>query len=346
MTTNKHKIMRKLILCLGLALALGSNLTNAQDIFKKHGFDKEPLTLSNGRYNEFFNNEEIVQIGTVLLNTKSNQLIAFVEEDTAKESYLAELSSRWLSIDPLAAKYPQVSPYVYANNNPIFFVDPDGRENIPALIWAAKNMANAGIGNAGYLDSYFGGSSNRWTYKIGTVPDKTVCYESCFIAYMNSGESVLPTLRTGFTNKNNAFFGRSTTTGGMEWFKSGDGTDRTFVKDIKNGELGDIVFMGEPKDMGGHAVLLAGDITLGSIEIDGKSFETASFYTLSTSSETDQNNFGGRSFTFVKQADGTWKQQGGAGYTFNGYGQMSNVSATDAQKQEATKLIDEVKKGN
>ena len=67
---------------------------------------------------------------------------------------------------------------------------------------------------------------------------------------------------------------------------------------------------------------------------------------MSTSSETDQNNYGGRSFTFVKQADGTWKQNGGVGYTFNGYGQMNNVTATDAKKQEAAKLIDELKKGN
>ena len=259
---------------------LCSQLLNAQDIFRQHGFSKEPLTLSNGNYNEFFSNDEIVQIGSVFLNAKTNQVVAFIEEDTAKVTYLAELSSRWLSPDPLAAKYPQLSPYVYANNNPIFYVDPDGRENIPALIWAAKNMANAGIGNAGYLDSYFAGSSNRWTYTIGAVPDKAVCYESCFMAYMNSGESVLPTLRTGFTNKNNAFFGRSTTTGGMNWFKGGDDSDRSFVKDISKGELGDIVFMGEPKDMLGHAVLLAGDITLGSIEIDGKSFETASFVSI------------------------------------------------------------------
>lgn len=120
--------MRKLSILLGLAFTLSTHLSNAQDIFKNHGFDKEPLTLSNGRYNEFFNNEEIVQLGSVLLNTKTNQVIAFIEEDTAKVKYLSELSTRWLSPDPLAAKYPQVSPYVFCMNNPILFIDPDGRE--------------------------------------------------------------------------------------------------------------------------------------------------------------------------------------------------------------------------
>lgn len=111
--------MRKLSLYLGIAIMLSSQGINAQDIFKQHGFDKKPLTLSNGRYNEFFSNDEIVQIGTVLLNTRDNQVVAFIEEDTAKVRYLSELSTRWLSPDPLAAKYPQVSPYVYVNNNTI-----------------------------------------------------------------------------------------------------------------------------------------------------------------------------------------------------------------------------------
>jgi RHS repeat-associated protein len=33
----------------------------------------------------------------------------------------------WLSVDPLASKYPSLSPYAYCANNPIKYIDPDGR---------------------------------------------------------------------------------------------------------------------------------------------------------------------------------------------------------------------------
>jgi RHS repeat-associated protein len=35
---------------------------------------------------------------------------------------------RWMNIDPLAEKYPNMSPYIYCANNPLYFIDPNGLE--------------------------------------------------------------------------------------------------------------------------------------------------------------------------------------------------------------------------
>ena len=40
--------------------------------------------------------------------------------------YYASGNLSWLSVDPLADKYPNISPYAYAAWNPIKYVDPDG----------------------------------------------------------------------------------------------------------------------------------------------------------------------------------------------------------------------------
>ena len=39
-----------------------------------------------------------------------------------------ELMTGWLSVDPMADKYPSMSPYNYCAWNPVKLVDPDGRE--------------------------------------------------------------------------------------------------------------------------------------------------------------------------------------------------------------------------
>lgn len=35
---------------------------------------------------------------------------------------------RWLSVDPLAVKYPNLSPYNFVQNSPVLFIDPDGNK--------------------------------------------------------------------------------------------------------------------------------------------------------------------------------------------------------------------------
>ena len=42
--------------------------------------------------------------------------------------YMQPVASVWYGVDPLMEKYPHASPYVYCANNPIKFIDPDGRK--------------------------------------------------------------------------------------------------------------------------------------------------------------------------------------------------------------------------
>ncbi len=39
-----------------------------------------------------------------------------------------ELMTMWLNVDPMADKYPSISPYAYCAWNPVKLVDPDGRD--------------------------------------------------------------------------------------------------------------------------------------------------------------------------------------------------------------------------
>ena len=50
--------------------------------------------------------------------------------------------SLWMSTDPLEKKYSNISPYCYTFNNPISFVDPDGRVVIASQSVAQSNISN------------------------------------------------------------------------------------------------------------------------------------------------------------------------------------------------------------
>ena len=60
-----------------------------------------------------------------------------------------ELMTMWLSVDPMADKYPSISPYAYCAWNPVKLVDLDGRE-----IWIK------------------GSNGNKYQYKEGKLYNK------------------------------------------------------------------------------------------------------------------------------------------------------------------------------
>jgi hypothetical protein len=116
--------------------------------FEELGVKVKVLTLSNGKYQESFPNDTIQRIGSVMYNRVTGEVVSVVVTDTLYGEYdlKPEVVSRWLSPDPLAAKYSSWSPYNYAVNNPIRFIDRDGLEpDIVPLILGAWAVLEIGL---------------------------------------------------------------------------------------------------------------------------------------------------------------------------------------------------------
>jgi hypothetical protein len=106
----------------------------AQQPFAEYGYKVKVATLSKGKYIEFFDQDSLVEIGSVVLNRLTGKLTYFIAYDTtySEATLKPDLISRWISQDPLAEEYYDFSPYNFVLNNPIKFTDPDGTTVIGA----------------------------------------------------------------------------------------------------------------------------------------------------------------------------------------------------------------------
>ena len=94
--------------------------------FEELGVKVKILTLSNGKFCEFFPNDTVFRFGTVMFNHITGEVEPIVLDDTIYGEYnlKPDVVSRWLSPDPMAHKYTSWSPYNYVADNPIIFIDP------------------------------------------------------------------------------------------------------------------------------------------------------------------------------------------------------------------------------
>lgn len=74
-----------------------------------------------------FNPDDTTRLGIYRFNGKEKDYESGFHYYGARY-YWSELLTGWLSVDPMADKYPSISPYAYCAWNPVKLVDPDGRD--------------------------------------------------------------------------------------------------------------------------------------------------------------------------------------------------------------------------
>ncbi len=74
--------------------------------------------------------------------------------------YSSDLSI-WLSVDPMASKYPSLSPYNYCYNNPIIIKDPNGQYGVIAITEQCDDNGNVTGGTATLVMNYYYNSKNN-----------------------------------------------------------------------------------------------------------------------------------------------------------------------------------------
>src|SRR5690606_446058 len=107
--------------------------------------------------------------------------------------YYNPRTSVWLSVDPMAEKYPSWSPYNYALLNPIYYIDPDGRDIIPYLIRFTKGLTMKGVFEKGFTSKIFNNFMKDFV--------QTSVGENFMSSFMKSGQNLF-----GYTAKSDGKF--------------------------------------------------------------------------------------------------------------------------------------------
>ncbi|MCF8358429.1 MAG: hypothetical protein K9H26_06695 [Prolixibacteraceae bacterium] len=158
--------MKKAILLILTKTIVFSNLfaQTIENPFSKFGYDKKVMyTSSKGDYEEFHDNKDVVEIGTVYFNTKTKKVVGYVNEEKEKAEVASATSA--MSVDPLCEKYYWISPYAYCANNPIKYVDPDGND---LVIFYNNNQDSYRYtgGNVQHSNKYVNNVIKAYNYNI------------------------------------------------------------------------------------------------------------------------------------------------------------------------------------
>ena len=142
--------MHRNIIIFSLLVFLADTV-HAQNPYAALGIETKVLTLTEGKYPEFIPNDTFMVIGSVMLNTITGEVVKFLDPDTTTYSFDPTISTRFLSVDPIAREFPELTPYQFASNRPIDGIDLDGLEYDDAKLKILVNSGETKIKVSGVL---------------------------------------------------------------------------------------------------------------------------------------------------------------------------------------------------
>ncbi|MDR1876029.1 MAG: RHS repeat-associated core domain-containing protein [Flavobacteriaceae bacterium] len=178
---------------------------------------------------------EYIPFGEVFLeekNDKWNTPYKFNAKEMDEETglyyygarYYDSKISQWYSVDPKMEKYPHMSPYNYAANNPVKYIDPDGRDIVVPN--KSDRAAVLKMINSKALGSY-AFDKNGKLYQVKSTGDATK-YSKYYADRLNAAIKDDQTIEIRIGTKINIPSIQSNGKGGRE-LKAGGGTTSTDV---------------------------------------------------------------------------------------------------------------------
>ena len=193
-------------------------------------------------------------MGCLKLHTETTPITMKV---VRKSSAVGPKSAQcFMSVNPLASKYPHVSPYNYCLGNPVKYIDPNGKEII-APNEASRALVLESVSYMFGKDHGYSFDGNRLVHS-GTMPSGLSSGQQTMFKYFNE---TLVNSKTTTTVMANSSMGVMESREGPQLFQVGSAAARTFglesfVKYAGNGDLKIPVFF-DPQNL----MLITGDAT-------------------------------------------------------------------------------------
>ena len=112
--------------------------------------------------------------------------------------YDSDILTGWLSVDPMADKYPGLSPYAYCAWNPIRLVDPDGRDTLTILYNEKRNS---------YSLNYSKGGNNIIIDSDGNSQEFDNDIDVCQYRFKTIGNNVISAYMVNVNNEEAPIYG-------------------------------------------------------------------------------------------------------------------------------------------